>query len=173
MLTATLEGTLPVINPDMTDAMRRVSVMVEKVIRLNLAEGGRPARWVSNYGRHANLANSAIAKTLTATSGPDWAQVETVGVPYARIHNYGGQIYPREIGPNGKYKMANLFWRKYIETKEPRWKAMAISVQSGRGVAIPARPYMVLTSEDIQAIAAEIGQFIITYDNINALPIRG
>jgi len=67
-------------------------------------------------------------------------------IPYARIHELGGFINAIKRASSVKRKkevwvMAQFFWRKYMETKAPFFKRIALSIENKGGVNIKARPY--------------------------------
>lgn len=61
---------------------------------------------------------------------------KTINVPYARIHEYGGTILIPVTS-----RMRRFFWAMHRETKEDRWKGMALSKKNLFSVRIPKRPY--------------------------------
>ena len=56
-------------------------------------------------------------------------------VPYAGIHEHGGQIPVTE-------SMRGFFWAKYMETNAEGWKALALGAEQKAAFEIPARPYL-------------------------------
>lgn len=67
-------------------------------------------------------------------------------IPYARIHEIGGFIQAKKRASSVKRKkevwvMSQYFWRKFMETKAPFFKRIALSVEKKGGVKIKARPY--------------------------------
>jgi phage gpG-like protein len=70
---------------------------------------------------------------------------------YAAIQEFGGFIKATPVtviksksGRNmnkSTYVMAQFFWAKFYQTKQPYFKRLALSVERKGGVNIPARPY--------------------------------
>jgi len=67
-------------------------------------------------------------------------------IPYAKIHEYGGFIAAKKRASSVKrnkevWVMSQYFWRKYMETKAPFFKRIALSIEVKGGVNMRARPY--------------------------------
>ena len=67
-------------------------------------------------------------------------------IAYAKIHEVGGFIDAIKKASSVKrkketYVMAQFFWRKFIETKAPFFKRIALSIEKKGGVNIKSRPY--------------------------------
>jgi len=60
-------------------------------------------------------------------------------VPYATIHNEGGTIH-QDFAPSNK--MRRWAFAKYKETKDSKYKAMALCKRIKRNITIPARPFI-------------------------------
>ncbi len=58
-------------------------------------------------------------------------------VPYAAIHEYGGETHPSITD-----KSRRFFWAMYANTQLPMWRAMALSKKDNFNIKIPARPYL-------------------------------
>lgn len=58
---------------------------------------------------------------------------------YAGIHNEGGEIKVTA-------RMKRFFWRKYHETKDEFWKAMAL-MKEGKTIKIPRRQFLGMAPE--------------------------
>jgi len=58
-------------------------------------------------------------------------------VPYAAIHERGGFTKPKVTK-----KSRGFFWFMFHKTKNPMWRAMALTKKSNFTVQIPARPYL-------------------------------
>jgi len=76
-------------------------------------------------------------------------------IPYAKIHEVGGFINAIKRASSVKrkketYVMAQFFWRKYMETKAPFFKRIALSIENKGGVNIKARPYWKPAIEDFK-----------------------
>ena len=75
--------------------------------------------------------------------------------PYARTHQLGGQWKV----PVTK-KMRGYFWHKYYETKEGKWKGMALTNKTEFNIVMPPRPYLVVQDEDLDAIHAKYSEWV-------------
>ena len=72
-------------------------------------------------------------------------------IKYAAIQEFGGFIKATPVtvikSKSGRkmnkstYVMAQFFWAKFYQTKQPYFKRLALSVERKGGVNIPARPY--------------------------------
>jgi len=61
----------------------------------------------------------------------------TIDVPYAAIHEFGGTITVRITD-----KMRRFFWFKFRETRDEKYKWMALTRKQTFTIRIPARPYI-------------------------------
>lgn len=66
----------------------------------------------------------------------DYVRVAT-DVPYAQAHNEGG-THTVPLTP----RMRKFFWAMWYKTKEPRWKAMALTKQKTLTIKLPKRQFM-------------------------------
>lgn len=67
-------------------------------------------------------------------------------LPYATIHEYGGEIRAKKkvSSLNRKkevFAMEQFFWRKYFETGSPLYKNLALRINEFGFITMPARPY--------------------------------
>jgi phage virion morphogenesis protein len=93
LITATLEGTLPDVESlNLEDIMPIISQEMLRSVQLNFGQGGRPAKWQPlKSGNPSYLFKTGILlRSIQRSSGPNWAEVATAGLPYARIHQVGG-----------------------------------------------------------------------------------
>lgn len=78
------------------------------------------------------------------------------GLAYAQIQQFGGETHPMVTE-----KMLKFFWAKWYETKDDKWKAMAIAWKDYIGetmdIEIPPRPMMEWTPELLEQVAAVLG----------------
>jgi len=62
--------------------------------------------------------------------------VKTYFVPYAAIHEFGGVVHvPVTV------RMRRFFWAKFFETRDEKWKWMALSKKTEFVIQIDARPF--------------------------------
>jgi phage gpG-like protein len=84
-------------------------------------------------GKQARLKRSLQIRRISRDS----ALIGTKGIKYAAIHNKGGVTHPRVTE-----KMRGFAWHKWKETKDPKWKAIALTDQSTLTVPIPKREFV-------------------------------
>jgi phage gpG-like protein len=94
--------------------------------------GGRLARSLTG-ARTDRAAPETISQIQV---GPGGARL-TFGsaVPYAGIHERGGQIPVTEA-------MRGYFWAQYMNTEDEGWKALALGAENNSTFDIPARPFL-------------------------------
>ncbi len=62
--------------------------------------------------------------------------VKTYFVPYAALHEFGGVVHvPVTV------RMRRFFWAKFFETRDEKWKWMALSTKTEFVIQIDARPF--------------------------------
>ena len=79
--------------------------------------------------------------------------------PASVIHEFGGFIKAKKFVSRRNRKipvMANYFWFKYITTKKPEYKIIALSVMNKHGVNIPKRNYLSKTNKEFLSKFDEI-----------------
>jgi phage gpG-like protein len=61
-------------------------------IRQNFVAGGRPVTWqpLKKGGPSHLFQGGTLLRSISAFSGPTWAQAETGALPYAAIHQFSG-----------------------------------------------------------------------------------
>lgn len=83
------------------------------------------------------------------------------GIPYAEIHNTGGVISVRITEKARRY-----FWYMYRQTKENKWKWMALTKKERVRIAIPQRQYIGESQLLLKDIDKHIAQTIVeTFKN--------
>lgn len=70
--------------------------------------------------------------------------VDTKEIPYARIHEFGGTITV-PITP----KMRRYFWYAYYQTRDDKYRFMALTKKTSFTIAMPARPYFSPSIEEL------------------------
>lgn len=65
-----------------------------------------------------------------------------IDVPYAAIHEFGGTITVRITD-----RMRRFFWAKFRETRDEKYKWMALARRQTFTIRIPARPYIAPAAE--------------------------
>lgn len=166
----TQEQIVNVIRPVVADQLQQFPVFMQlsiaKFIKNQGATGGATNRApVFNTGNNlfsvsGNLFQSFIKNNKNniyraSQSGNQFTVEYGTKVPYARIHEVGGFIKAITKASSVKrkketYMMAQFFWRKYMETKAPFFKRIALSVEKKGGVNIKARPYWQPAIEDFK-----------------------
>jgi phage gpG-like protein len=137
-------------NQNMAPAYARAAYIMLRSVERNFQVSGRP-RWRSlssstlgNYRLRGDARRKPLLRTrrlydsMRATHGRNGARVESVGVRYAGIHQYGGSVQLPEIRPRNK--RALRFWTRGGIVLTTRARA--------HGIRIPARPFLLLQEED-------------------------
>ena len=68
-------------------------------------------------------------------------------VKYAAIHQYGGTTHPTVTK-----RMRGWAWHRFHETKDERYKAIALTKKTSLEVRIPKRKYLLFQEEDLKRI---------------------
>lgn len=86
------------------------------------------------------LRTGALRQSLRYTPTPTGVSV-TSDTPYASIHNEGGTISRRVHITD---KMRRFFWAKWMQTKDPRWKAAALTKKAAvsQTIHMPRRQFV-------------------------------
>lgn len=154
MLNIEVTGTFPQASADLSGAMQKAAQVLEDAVLENFRQGGRPTQWLAPYGpRNLGGPQGSLARSLRKSSGDNWAELSS-DTPYSRIHQTGGTIY-------SKGKMEWYFLWMFHQTGELKWKYMFMAVRKWGFINIVARPYMVLTDDDIERLRELVGKFIV------------
>lgn len=166
----TKEQIVNIIRPVVADQLQQfpafMQLSIAKFIKNQGATGGATNRApVFNTGNNifsvsGNLFQSFIKNNQNniyraSTSGSQITLEYGTKVPYAKIHEIGGFINAIKRASSVKrkretYVMAQFFWRKYMETKAPFFKRIALSIEKKGGVNIKARPFWNPAIEDFK-----------------------
>jgi phage gpG-like protein len=131
---------------DLAETMPEVAELMLASVQKNFDVGGRPRSWLPTRAGNSPLrgATGKLFSSIRASSGSNWAEVGTTGgLPYTRIHQFGGHVKVSD-------ESRKFFWAMFFQTKDPKWKYMAIQKKSK--MRIDKRPYMMLQKEDIEQI---------------------
>jgi phage virion morphogenesis protein len=128
-------------------------------VKQNFAVGGRPTKWAPLSTAYASqkkggkllMATGRLAGSIHYEANSDSATIMTDKLPYARIHNFGGQNKPHEIKARNKKSLAFMAGGVPVMRKKVNHP----------GSIIPARPYMVLQDEDIATFGEMIAAFLV------------
>ncbi len=90
-----IEGSLPEIPTDLTEAMKELGKAELMSVQANFMAGGRPSKWKDLVsGVPSFLVDSGLLySSIHSQSGSDWFEVLTgpkSSVPYIFIHQFGG-----------------------------------------------------------------------------------
>lgn len=136
---------------NLSPVMRVIGETVRASVERNFAAGGRP-RWpasgrVKKEGGQTLSDTGRLRRSLTVAAGKDRVAVGT-NVVYAAIHQFGGRTRPRVIKPR---KAKALFW-----------PGAAHPVKSVKhpGAVIPARPFLMVQTEDWTEIKNVINRYL-------------
>jgi len=153
--------------PLMEDAGR---YMLGSVLE-NFSAGGRPTPWapLANGERSHLFGGGDLASRIYDTCGANWAEVRAPELPYSAIHQFGGTTHPTFTD-----KMRRFMWARWYQTKDAKWKAIALRHVVGEklNVRIPARPYLMFQEEDIDYLHKMFQDSIIKFINANGRPIN-
>lgn len=165
-----ITGTLPVVN-DLTETFNQIAQMMQKSTDLNFETGGRPQWPPLKYRTGKPLVlTGALKASLLSGFGPDHAEViEGRGIVYAAIHQFGGTVHPKVTE-----KMRAFYWAKWFETKEDKWRWMALGAKVGTqlNITIPARPSLVWLPEDVEQYTQMLGNRMITLEDVTVTKQR-
>lgn len=104
--------------------------------------------------RSQALRDSVVVKSAT----PQRIEIAAgEGLPYAAIHNTGGTITVRVTD-----KARKFFWYMYKQSKNEKWKWMALTKKESFTLKIPQRQYIGESQELLKRIDNYINQQIIT-----------
>lgn len=148
MITIETDITLPVINLELDGVMKEIGQRLSESVAENFREGGRPTPWAPlKHGIGTPLADAAqLLGSVRVTTGPNFVEIEAgSGLPYAGIHQFGGETHP-----NVTDRMRSFFWAMWRSTGDEMWKWRALMKKNQFSIHIPARPYLVPQDEDIE-----------------------
>jgi len=149
--------TAEVIRQSMIRAMQLVGLTaVEKyMVRARLLDYGT-GKTIGIKGSKLNIRTSRLSRSLVGgfsftqgltgeqesireivVTGNSYYGLFGTKVPYAAIHEYGGETHPK-ITPRAR----GFFWGMYKRTRVPMWKWMALSKKTSFNIKIPARPFL-------------------------------
>ena len=152
-----ITGAMPSVG-DLNPLISRSLDLMESALRRRFAEGSPDwAPLADGSGAIPFRGGASFLATLNreqdAVSG---ALLMGKGLAYASIQQFGGETHPVVTE-----KMIKFFWAKWYETKNDRWKAMALAWKEYIGepmdIEIPPRPMMEWTPELLEQIAAVLG----------------
>lgn len=151
-----MPGTMSKVPTDLTPMWRDVAALMLNSTRKTFEVGGRPGRWQAlKRGGPAMLRRSGgLLRTLRAEVSPFSATVVMgEGVPYAKIHQYGGTI---------PHPGSSKFQRFIVEGK---W--ISTNFTRPHPIVMPPRPYLLFQAEDIEAIGQMAMGYIVNFMNTN------
>lgn len=125
---------------DPKPVLAAIGNLAVKSIRQNFINGGRPNAWTKSKKAKGKtlIGTGALMKGIHYTVDEDGTTIMTSKLPYAHILHFGGKTRPHEIRAKNRKALHFLgIFRKKVNHP---------------GSDIPARPYMILQDEDIQAM---------------------
>jgi len=166
----TKDQVVSVIRPVVADQLQQfpafMQLSIAKFIKNQGATGGATSRApVFNktdnlYSVSGQLFQSFIKNNKnniyrSSQSGGQFTLEYGTKISYARIHETGGFIKAIKRASSVKrkretYVMAQFFWRKYMETKAPFFKIIALSIEKKGGINMKARPFWNPAIEDFK-----------------------
>lgn len=152
-----LSGSWPEANADMTEAFEKIADVMFRSVQQNFIVGGRPTAWppLSAYGVDGAQASHLMQSgNLFENIQLEWDRqsatvgIDTVRVPYAAIHNFGGVIQH----PGSKKFQAFEYNGGMVFT----WGTKA------HAIPMPQRQFMMFQEEDRTEILGIYGDAIFT-----------
>lgn len=149
MIEVTLQGQIPQLEVNLQRGLDKVGRYMVRSVQKNFERGGRPAWAPVKSGETPLVASGKLYRSVKYMVGKNEVVILAgEGLPYARIHHFGGVTHPVITR-----KSRAFFWAMWFETKDVKWKYMALKqVGSTMNVKIPARPYMLIQPEDVEFI---------------------
>lgn len=87
---------MPELLSDFTEVFGEIGLMMDASIFQNFIDGGRPNRWKEKADGSPSylMKTGALVNSRVMESGENFARVyfDTELIPYAAIHNFGGEI---------------------------------------------------------------------------------
>lgn len=133
-----------------TPVMRAIAGIMADAVEENFAQEGRP-KWQGlkpnprRAGGKILQATGRLASSIVSASDNDNAVVGT-NAKYAAIHQFGGQTRPHEIRPRNKKALA--------------FGGRVVKKVNHPGSNIPARPFLLLTDQDVDEIEATMNDYL-------------
>jgi len=157
---------------DLTETLKEISEMMQRSVQLTFDESGRPGKWMPLKYRNGKplILSGALRSSVTPESGMDYAAVtEGRGLVYAAIHQFGGTVRPKVTE-----KMRSFYWAKWFETKDDKWRWMALGAKVGERleIQIPARPSLVWLEEDVELYKKMLGERMIVFAPVEVQQLR-
>lgn len=147
---------MPQVRTDFSEEFREISEEMERSVLGQLAEGGKPAWQRTRYGAIPRLYDR-FANTVGKDFDGASATVSWGGTPDTFAHQFGADII--QIVSNDQ---RNFFWRRYYETGDDMWKAMACSATLV--IRLPARPVL-LQPEDYSFAQSLLSDRVLDFQN--------
>jgi phage gpG-like protein len=151
MIDIQIEGKLPSINPDLAPAMVRIADRMYTDVLGEFNSSGY-GRWeATRDGKPSMLGGrgGAIASSITKESDATSATVSAMNT----IHQRGGPMVVTD-------KMRSFFWAKWYETKDEKYKWMALN---RNGVmSFPTRTYLTFLDTFFDFAKQELNKQIFT-----------
>lgn len=91
----------------------------------------------SDVGRALLKKDMTLFDSIEVTESSPEGVTVSAGADHAEIHNEGGLVNI----PITK-KMRKFFWAMYYQTKEPKWKGMALTTKRAFSFKMPKRQFM-------------------------------
>jgi phage gpG-like protein len=152
-----------------SDIWQSIGELIIESVHQNFLVGGRPEQWVES--KHVmshsgpQIAEPAFTRTLIGTGvlmnsekmrvGGNFVEVTWgEGLPYAKIHQFGGVIDQTITDQQRRF-----FWAKYYSSENEMFKAMALS--KTLHIVIPQRRYLRIQDEDLIEITNYLRNYII------------
>ena len=101
------------------------------------------------------IRSGALRRSIRFTTQGNTVHI-TSSLPYAAIHHHGGTItMPRTP------KMRRFAWAMFYKTKDPKYKAMALTTKPTLSITIPPRPFVGITPITTNALNQALKQYLL------------
>jgi len=150
-----------ILRPVILKSLERMPFVMQAYIGANMTFQGQADRIAPSKSDKLTTYSGALFRSFAKGQPGNVFKVSEQGnnfeveygssLRYAAIHEFGGFIKASPLtvikSKSGRkmnkstYAMAQFFWAKFYETKQPYFKRLALGVEKKGGVNIPARPY--------------------------------
>lgn len=178
--TLAILGQLAALMDDMTPVMADIGAGMQQRIQNDRFEQGRgpggvpwkPSRRALREGGPTLIDSQALLRSIVYQAGPRSVEVGSNGIPYAAIHQFGGQIEQkasrREVAFRkvaGKNAAGEAITRSLFAIMNGRKAHKRVTLKAveypARTITMPARPYLGFDDDDRRDVEAIITQAIL------------
>lgn len=156
-----VEALRGILRPVISDALNKLPFVMQAYIGANMNFQGQADRIAPSKSDKLTTYSGTLFRSFSkgqpgnvfkvTQEGDNFVAEYGSSIKYAKIHEFGGFIKASPLtviqSKSGRkmnkssYAMAQYFWARFYETKQPYFKYLALGVEKKGGVNIPARPY--------------------------------